>query len=346
MNQFRVGIIGYGYWGPNLVRNFNNDPRAEVVYVCDKQATMLEKHASRYRSVKFTPDLDELLLDKELDAVAIATPVDTHFPLAKAALLAGKHVFIEKPLCRTSEQCEELIQIAREKNLTLMVDHTFIYHGPVRLIKKVIDQAELGDILYFNSVRINLGNFQNDVNVLWDLGAHDLAIMDYLLGQAPVEVFAIGSSHTDSRLADIAYLTMKFERDLISHINVSWLSPVKVRQILIGGSKKMIVFDDNNQVEKVRIYDKGIDTMDQPTEMGQIYSNRIQYRHGDMLAPAYDVTEALRVAVNHFIDCALEGKTPITDGEAGLRVVRLLEQADRALTSGAIQSLRPQTKRA
>ncbi len=336
MRQFRVGVIGYGYWGPNLVRNFNDDPRAEVAYVCDPQVAMLEKHRTRYRTVKFTDNLDELLLDKELDAVAIATPVDTHYPLAKAALLAGKHVFIEKPLCRTSAQCEDLIRIAGENNLTLMVDHTFIYHGPLRLIKKLIEQADLGDILFFNSVRVNLGNFQRDVNVLWDLGAHDLAIMDYLLGQSPLEVFAIGSSHTDSRLADIAYLTMKFEHDLIGHINVSWLSPVKVRQIVIGGTKRMVVFDDNSQVEKVRIYDKGIETMNQPTTAPQIYSSRIQYRHGDMIAPVYDVTEALRTAVRHFIDCALSGDLPLTDGHSGLRVVKMLEQADQSLASGKV----------
>lgn len=344
MSQLRVGVVGYGYWGPNLVRNFNDDPRAEVSYVCDKQVAMLEKHRTRYRTVKFTDNYNELLADDELHAVAISTPVDTHYPLGKAALLAGKHVLMEKPLCRTSEQCEELVKIAREKKLTLMVDHTFIYHGAVRLIKKLVDEHDLGELLYFNSVRINLGNFQEDVNVLWDLGTHDLSIMDYLLGQTPQEVFAIGSSHTKSRLADIAYLTMKFERDLIAHINVSWLSPVKVRQILIGGSKRMIVFDDNSQVEKVRIYDKGIDTMEQPTSAPQIYSSRIQYRHGDMIAPVYDVTEALRTGVRHFIDCIETGQQPLTDGLSGLRVVRLLEQANRALTTGQIQSIRQEVR--
>ncbi|MBY0549294.1 MAG: Gfo/Idh/MocA family oxidoreductase [Candidatus Obscuribacterales bacterium] len=340
MKQIRIGVIGYGYWGPNLVRNFNDDSRADVAYVCDPQAAMLEKHRTRYKSVKFTSDLDELLLDKELDAVAIATPVDTHYSLAKAALEAGKHVLIEKPLCRTSSQGQELVNIAAERKLVLMVDHTFIYHGPIRLIKKLILQADLGEILFFNSVRVNLGNFQRDVNVLWDLGAHDLAIMDYLIGKRPREVFAIGSAHTDSQLADIAYLTMKFERDLIAHVNASWLSPVKVRQIVIGGTRRMIVFDDNSQVEKVKIYDKGIENMNLnlPTTASQIYSSRIQYRHGDMVAPVYDVTEALRVAVRHFLDCVTTGETPITDGAAGVRVVRMLEQADVSLASGKVTS--------
>ncbi len=341
MDQVTVGVVGYGYWGPNLVRNFSEIDCVEVTHICDREPERLSKHRGRYRMTHFTPDYNDLLNDASLNAIVIATPVHTHHELAKQALLAGKHVLVEKPMCATSAQCEELIAIAEEMKLVLMVDHTFVYHGPVRLVKHLIDTDEVGELLYFNSVRVNLGAFQTDVNVVWDLGAHDLSIMDYLIGRTPTDVHAIGKSHTGNGVEDIAYLTLGYEDDLIAHFHVSWLSPVKTRQISIGGSKKMIVFDDSSQVEKVRVYDKGIETMQEPQTERERYKSLIQYRYGDMRAPVYDLSEALKVETLHFIDCIRKGHQPITDGKSGLRVVRLLELAEQSIKTGKPQLLSP-----
>jgi predicted dehydrogenase len=337
--QVSVGVIGYGYWGPNLVRNFHDDDRVEVRYICDRSADMLNKHRKRYQTTKFTTDYDDLLNDKTLTAIAIATPAATHFELARKALEAGKHVLVEKPMCRTSDQCRELIAIAEQNDRTLMVDHTFLYHGPVRLIKQLIETGDLGNLLYFNSVRVNLGAFQQDCNVVWDLGAHDLAIMDYLVGRTPISVHATGASHTGNDIEDIAYVTLKFEDELIAHIQCSWLSPVKIRQIFIGGSRKMIVFDDASQVEKVRVYDKGIDTTKVPQSDQERYKTLIQYRYGDMRAPVYELWEALLVECRHFVDCIINKTKPTSDGYSGLRVVRLLELAQTSLKTGQPQAV-------
>jgi predicted dehydrogenase len=334
MQNVSVGVVGYGYWGPNLARNLHEDDRVELRYICDRAVNMLEKHRRRYQTTTFTSDYDDLLKDKTLTAIVIATPASTHFELAKKALAAGKHVLMEKPMCETSDQCRELIEMAESRQLTLMVDHTFVYHGPVRLIKQLMDGGELGDILYFNSLRINLGIFQQDCNVIWDLGTHDLSIMDYLIGKTPISVHAIGASHTDSGMEDIAFMTIKFADDIIAHFQCSWLSPVKLRQIMIGGSRKMLVFDDASQVEKIKLYDKGIDTMNVPQTDQERYKTLVQYRYGDMRAPVYDVTEALRVECRHFLDCILQKQKPITDGNSGLRVVRLLELAQTSLKTG------------
>ncbi len=331
-------MVGCGYWGPNLIRNFFEHDRVELKMVCDQVAAKMEKIGKRYPTVGLTTDYPDLLRDPNVDAIVIATPVHTHFPLAKAALEAGKHVLVEKPMCMTSAECMELIALAEERQLTLMVDHTFVYHGAVRRMKAQIESGELGEILYFDSVRVNLGLFQSDINVVWDLAPHDLSIMDYLLQRIPHTIHASGACHAGNNLEDVAYITLNFEDNLIAHFHVSWLSPVKIRQMLIGGTRKMIVYDDLQPMEKIRIYDKGIDIHPHETDEER-YQNLIKYRIGDMHSPVLDLTEALRVEVDHFVDCVLNGKRPITDGEAGLRVVQILEAANKSLETGKPQSL-------
>jgi predicted dehydrogenase len=337
MQEVTVGVVGYGYWGPNLVRNFHEDARVNVRYICDRSQQMLDRHRKRYPAVIFTQNFEDLLNDPALDAIVIATPTETHFDLAQQALKAGKHVLVEKPLCQTSDQCRELIALAAEKKLVLMVDHTFLYHGAVRLVKQLVDSGELGDLLYFSSTRLNLGIFHSDCNVLWDLASHDLSIMDFLLQRTPLSVHAVGACHLDNGVEDIAYLTLKFEDNLIAHFHCSWLSPVKIRQILVGGSRKMIVFDDITEADKIRVYDKGIETMKLPETAQERYKTLVQYRVGDMRAPVIDRTEALRVEAQHFVDCITDGRQPISDGESGLRIIRLLELAELSLKTGQIQ---------
>ena len=338
MSKVRIGVVGCGYWGPNLIRNFYEDANVELVYVCDLAQDKLAKIGRRYPTVITTTNYSDLLNDPKIDAIVVATPVHTHYPLAKQALMSNKHVLVEKPMCMTSKECCDLIALAKENERILMVDHTFVYHGAIRRMKQVIDNNELGDILYFDSVRINLGLFQSDINVIWDLAPHDLSIMDYLLGKVPQAVYATGACHAGNGIEDIAYIDLKFDNNQIAHFHVSWLSPVKVRQVLVGGTKKMIAYDDLQPMEKLRIYDKGI-TVDQPTTDEERYQNLIQYRIGDMYAPVFDLTEALKNEVAHFVDCVQTGKTPITDGHAGLRVVQILELANASLRTGQPQVL-------
>lgn len=318
-----VGVIGYGYWGPNLVRNFAETPGARLVAVGDLQRDRLDKVASRYPGVKLFTDPAELLKDPAIDAVAVATPVSTHFPLALQALEAGKHVFVEKPLAATSEQAAKLIETAARRNLVLMVDHTFVYTGAVRKIQELVAAGQLGDIYYYDSVRINLGLFQRDVNVLWDLAVHDLAIMDYVLKTPPRAVSSTGISHVKGGTENIAYLTLFFDGSLIAHVSVNWLAPVKVRRTLISGSKKMVVYDDLEPSEKVKVYDRGI-TVDS-------YQLLVGYRSGDMWSPHLEMSEALLTEAKHFVDCIEKKSRPITDGEAGLRVVKILEAAVKSM---------------
>jgi predicted dehydrogenase len=338
VRQLSVGVVGCGYWGPNLIRNFYENERVDLKYVCDLVPEKLAKLERRYPTVKTTVNYQDLLSDPELDAIVIATPVRTHFRLAQQALSANKHVLVEKPMCGSSAECAQLVALADERGLTLMVDHTFAYHGAVRTIKGAIERGELGEILYFDSVRINLGLFQSDVNVIWDLAPHDLSIMDYLLGQTPKTVHATGSCHAGNGIEDIAYITLNFDNNLIAHFNVSWLSPVKVRQMLIGGTKKMIAYDDLTPMEKIRIYDKGI-SISEPQNVDSSYVNSVSYRIGDMYSPVYDLTEALKVEVSHFVDCVLNGQKPITDGRSGLRIVRIMEAANLSLKTGQPQEI-------
>jgi predicted dehydrogenase len=324
-----IGVIGYGYWGPNLVRNFAECRDARVHAVCDLREERRELAARRYPGLKVTARPEDLFADAAVDAVVIATPVEYHFDLAMAALRAGKHVLVEKPITSTSEQASRLIDEAEKRRLILMVDHTFVYTGAVRKMRELTQAGELGDIYYYDSVRINLGLFQHDVNVLWDLAVHDLSIMDYVLQQQPTAVSATGLAHLPGRPENIAYMTMFFDAPLIAHVHVNWLAPVKVRRTLLGGSRRMVVFDDLEASEKIKVYDRGISLNPSPEN---VYQMLIGYRTGDMWAPQLAVSEALSVEAAHFVDCVLRHQTPLTDGLAGLRVVRLLEAATVSLT--------------
>ncbi|MEA5503138.1 Gfo/Idh/MocA family oxidoreductase [Halotia wernerae UHCC 0503] len=328
MGNINIGVIGYGYWGPNLVRNFAEIPDVQVTKVSDFKPELLAKVQARYPSIQVTTDCQDIFTDPKIDAVVIATPVSTHFDLALAALQAGKHVLVEKPMTASSKQAKRLIEEAEKRQLVLMVDHTFVYTGAVRKMHDLIATNQLGDIYYYDSVRVNLGLFQHDVNVIWDLAVHDLSIMNYVLPSQPYAVSATGISHVPGEPENIAYLTCFFESNLIAHFHVNWLAPVKVRRTLIGGSQRMIVYDDLEPSEKVKIYDKGI-TVNGNSE--SMYEMLIGYRTGDMWSPKLDMTEALRTEGLHFIDCINQGKRPITDGEAGLQTVKILEAATQSI---------------
>jgi predicted dehydrogenase len=322
----RVGVIGFGYWGPNIVRNFHGLENCEMVAVCDKSPDALKRARRIYPGVRLTTDFNEILTAPDIDAVAVITPVWTHFELAKKALLNGKHVFVEKPFTSSSAQAEELIELAASKSLTIMVDHTFLFSGAVRKIREIVDAGTLGPLYYFDSTRVNLGLFQHDVSVVWDLAPHDLSIMDYVIGEQPQAVVATGANHLNGH-ADMAFITVYFPGEIIAHINVNWLSPVKVRTTLIGGKDKMLVWNDLEADEKIKIYDKGV----QMTSGQGVYDLLVSYRSGDVWAPKVQQTEALRVELDYFIECITHSKVPINDGVAGLRVVKLLDAAEQSL---------------
>ncbi len=326
--MIRMGVIGYGYWGPNLVRNFAEAPGMSVAGVADLDPKKLEIVHKRFPGIQTTTKFQDLLENKHIDAIAIATPVKSHFELGMAALKAGKHVWLEKPLTETSEQARKLVNEAEKRKLVLIVDHTFIYTGAVQKMAELIKSGELGQILYYDSTRINLGLFQRDANVIADLAVHDFSILDYLLGEQPVAVSAVGANHFPHVPENLAYITLFYESGMIAHVNASWLAPVKLRQILIGGNKKMIIYDDLEPSEKIKVYDKGVSFTDDPQK---IYEMRIGYRTGDMWAPQLDTSEALRVEGEHFVDCIVNGKTPLTNGSLGLRVVKLIEAATRSM---------------
>jgi predicted dehydrogenase len=317
----KVAVIGVGYWGPNLIRNFLSLDEVENVIACDHDASQLGKIARKFPGIETTSNYADVINRTDIEIVAIATPVSTHFEIAKRALLAGKHCWIEKPMTASVAEAEELNEIAEKNNLKIFVDHTFIYTGAVRKMKEIITSGRLGEIYYFDSVRVNLGLFQHDVNVIWDLAPHDLSIMDYLLERKPLAVSAIGSCHVGNGLEDIAYLTLEFENNLIAHFHVNWLAPVKIRKTLIGGTKSMIVFDDMETSEKIKIYDKGIEINNREG----VYETLVQYRTGDMLSPKIDQTEALALGTRDFVDSVINDRKPLTDGVAGLNVVRILE---------------------
>jgi len=320
----KVAVIGAGYWGPNLIRNFLALDDVESVAACDVDTDRLSKMRKLFHGIETSTDYADIIRRDGIDVVVIATPVSTHYAIAKTALLAGKHVFIEKPMTASAAEAQELIEIARSRGLVLFVDHTFIYTGAVRKMKEIITSGRLGEIYYFDSVRINLGLFQHDVNVIWDLAPHDLSIMDYLLERPARSVSAIGACHVGNGLEDIAYLTLEFDNNLIAHFHVNWLAPMKIRKTLIGGTKSMIVYDDTEASEKVKIYDKGIDV----TTREGVYNTLVQYRTGDMLSPKLDQQEALAVGAQHFVDCIKNGTKPMSDGQAGLNVVRILEASE------------------
>ncbi len=322
-----VGVIGYGYWGPNLVRNFAETQGAAVVAVSDSNPKRLDLVAARFPYVQTSADAETLIANTNVDLVAISTPVDTHFELAMKALKAGKHVLVEKPLTRTEDEALRLLDEAARRNLRIAVDHTFVFTGAVRKIRELVEQGELGDLYYYDSTRINLGLFQRDVDVIWDLAVHDLAIMDHLLPQHPVAVSATGLSHVPGRTENIAYLTLFFEQQMIAHVNVNWLSPVKVRRTMLSGSKKMVVYDDLEITEKVKVYDKGITLRSSE----DFYQALVGYRTGDMWAPQLDTTEALTMEARNIIQAIETGGALTADGWAGLRTVRVLEAATASM---------------
>jgi predicted dehydrogenase len=336
-----VGVIGYGYWGPNLVRNFFETPGCRVVSVCDMHPNRLAKVRSRYPTIDTTADYRDLLQDNRIDAIAIATPVSSHFELAMQALKTGKHVLIEKPMTADVEQAQRLVDEAERRRKILAVDHTFVYTSAVRKIRDIVRSGDLGDIYYYDSVRVNLGLFQHDVNVMWDLAVHDLSIMDAVLPMQPVSVCANGMSHVPGEPENIAYVTFQFEAPVMAHLHVNWLAPVKLRQTLIGGSRKMIVYDDLEPSEKIRVYDKGITVNQQNGDgaanggngSGHRHAMLVGYRTGDVLIPQLDLTEALSVQTRHFVDCIERSLTPEVDGHAGLRVVRMLTAATESMRS-------------
>jgi predicted dehydrogenase len=324
-----IGIVGLGYWGPNLIRNFSEVENCNVVMACDLDEDKLKPATRKYPSIQVTSRYDDLIKAPNVDAIVIATPVFTHYELVRKALERKKHVLVEKPMCATVKEAHNLINIARKNNKLLMVDHTFLYTSSVRKIKELVSNGELGDLYYFDSVRINLGLFQPDVNVVWDLAPHDFSIANYIIGEEPVSLSVLGKNVNDNKVACMAYITIKFRSGIIAHIHVSWLSPVKVRRIIVGGSKKMIIYDDVEPTEKIRVYDTSI-------QFDYTKENPLQptYRLGDIHIPRLEQKEALWVEASHFVDCILKSKKPLTDAEAGLAVVKMLEASDTSLREG------------
>lgn len=333
--MINIGVIGYGYWGPNVARNFHAASGVNLVAVSDVSDKRLGLAQSHYPFIKGLKDPLDLIRSKGVDAVAIVTPVFAHYEMAKEALLAGKHIFVEKPFTSTSAQARELIDLAAEKGLKIMVDHTFLFTGAVRKIKQVIDSGELGKLLFYDSVRVNLGLFQHDINVIWDLAPHDLSIMAHLIDKKPVALTAHGTVHFEGGFEDIAYVAIEFEGNcFIAHFHVNWLSPVKIRQTLISGDKKMLVWDDLDPDEKVKIYDRGVDVKSSNNVKNGIHELLVSYRSGDVHIPKLEATEALKAEAQYFIDCLEKNEVPFNDGQAGLQVVRLLEAADLSLKQG------------
>lgn len=322
----KFGVIGYGYWGPNIVRNLKQLERTDVVAICDKSASSRQRVQKAYPQVQVTDDPAELMRSADIDAIAVITPVWTHYELAKAALENGKHIFVEKPFTSNAEQAEELIELAARKNLKVMVDHTFLFTGAVRKIRQLLDENALGKLYYYDSTRVNLGLFQHDVNVVWDLAPHDLSIMDYLIQESPEAVVATGQTHLNG-YEDVAFMTLYFPDKIIAHLNVNWLSPVKVRTTLIGGEKKMLVWNDLEADEKIKLYDKGVSV----TNREGLYNLLVNYRSGDMWAPKIEQLEALHRELEYFVDCITKDEAPINDGRAGLRVVKMLQAASESL---------------
>ena len=323
----KFGVIGYGYWGPNVVRNLTSLEDTQVLAIAERSQAARERAQKAYPVINVTPDASDIFLSAEIDAVAVVTPVWTHFELAKAALLNGKHVFVEKPFTSNVAQAEELINLAQKKNLKIMVDHTFLFTGAVKKIWKLLEEGTLGKLYYYDATRVNLGLFQHDINVLWDLAPHDLSIMDYLIKASPEAIVATGQKHLNGH-EDVAYMTLYFPEKVIAHINVNWLSPVKVRTTLIGGERRMLVWNDLEADEKIKVYDRGVDI----SSREGVYELLVNYRSGDMWAPQLEQAEALRQELSYFVDCISNGQEPLNNGCAGLRIVKMLEAASESLS--------------
>jgi predicted dehydrogenase len=322
----KFGVIGYGYWGPNIVRNIMSIDGAEVVAIGEISAAARSRAQKAYPGINVTADTSAVLSSPEIDVIAVVSPVWTHYELARKALENGKHVFVEKPFTSNTTQAEELIELAARKNLRIMVDHTFLFTGAVRKIRQLVDDGSLGNLYYYDSTRVNLGLFQHDVNVIWDLAPHDLSIMDHVLTGGPEAVVAAGQGHLNGH-EDVAFMTIYYPEKVIAHINVNWLSPVKVRTTLIGGEKRMLVWNDLDPDEKVKVYDKGVNV----SSREGVYELLVSYRSGDMWAPQLEQVEALRQEMLYFVDCISSGTEPFNDGRAGLRVVKMLEAASESL---------------
>lgn len=331
--QVKVGVLGAGYWGPKLIRNFHEIPSADMVMVCDLRQERLAHIRELYPAVRVTTDYQELLRS-DVEAVAIATPIPTHHRLAREALLAGKHVLVEKPLTANSEEAEDLVNLAERRGLSLMVGHTFEYNPAVEYLRRIIAAGELGRIYYINATRVNLGIFQPDINVVWDLAPHDVSILLFILGMLPVNVSARGAAYVRPKIHDVAYLTLHFPNEIMADIRVSWLDPCKIRRITVVGSKKMVVYDDVEPTEKIKIYDKGVDV---PPYSDTLEEFHLSYRYGDITTPAIPNVEPLRVECEHFLHCVRTGERPRSDGRDGLEVVRILEAATRSLLNGGMR---------
>jgi predicted dehydrogenase len=326
-SSVNFGVIGYGYWGPNVVRNLASLEGSQVLAIAEMSEAARKRAQKAYPGVRVTADASELMASREIDAVAVITPVWTHYELAKAALENGKHVFVEKPFTSNTEQGEKLIELAARKNLKIMVDHTFLFTGAVRKISQLLQEDALGKLYYYDSTRVNLGLFQHDINVLWDLAPHDLSIMDYLIKTSPEAIVTSGEKHLNCH-EDVAYMTLYFPEKVIAHINVNWLSPVKVRTTLIGGEKRMLVWNDLEADEKIKVYDKGVNI----TNREGVYDLMVNYRSGDMWSPQLEQAEALRHELAYFVECISSGEQPFNDGCAGLRVVKMLEAGSESLS--------------
>lgn len=325
--MINIAIIGLGYWGPNLLRNFSNNNKCNIITVCDLDVSKIKIFKSEYKNINFTNDINKIYNDVRINAIVIATPVNTHFNIAKKSLLMGKHVFVEKPLTDSSNKCEILIELAKKKSLSLFVDHTFIYTEAVNKMKSISSKKDFGNILYYDSTRINLGLIQNDINVLWDLAVHDLAILNYIKNEKPIQVSAIGHKHFNSKPVTAAYMTLKYRTNFIAHINVNWLSPVKIRKTILAGSKKMIVYNDLEPSDKLSVYNKGVDVIKNKSSSVDL----INYKIGDTYLPSLKNREALSIAVNEFLNSIRNNRNPITDGYGGLNVVEILEAADKSI---------------
>ncbi len=326
--MIRIGLAGFGYWGPNLARNFFAAEGSELATICDLNEANLKKAGQLFPGTSLTNDYDALLKDPRLDVIVIATPVSTHYSLARAALAAGKHVWLEKPMTETGDQARELVDLAAARNLGLHVDHTFVYNSTIRKIRELVQNDTLGSLQYYDSTRINLGLFQHDVDVIWDLAIHDFTILDFLVTDRPSAISATGNGHITDSPENIAFITLFYPNNFIAHINVNWLSPVKIRRIILGGDKKMIVSDDLEPIEKIKVYDKGVQF---ERDQEQVYKMRIGYRIGDMWSPSVSRSEALATEAKHFLERLAAGRPSLTDGRAGLRVVNWLEAATASM---------------
>lgn len=334
-HQVGIGVVGCGYWGPNLVRNFGGTEGASVVAVADAQEDRAIKLAAQFGVKKTVSSAAALIEDPDVDLVVVATPSRTHHAIARAAIEAGKHVLVMKPMTTSVEDAEDLVDLATRNGVLLAVDHTFVYTAAVRKIREMVESQALGDVYYIDSVRINLGVFQSDVNVIWDLAPHDISIIDYIMGgEIPTEVSAIGAAHAGSVRENIAYLTLRYGPNVMAHVHVNWLAPAKIRRTIVGGSKQMVVYDDMQPSEKLQVYDKGV-TIAPWDDPEMVYSQLVSYRSGDMWAPRLESREALAVEAEEVVSAILTGSSLVGDAEAGLRTVRVLAAAEESVQRGS-----------